>query len=436
MVDTFKNVIALGILALLPLIGIVLLFKSSRHSSRSRMLEHITDRYDAVHQAMDDFMNVMISYLPHVVAGMDNTVEQVRSLHLIEESYSQTVIEEIKELGRLTARIEVDNPNSESRSSTKTQIIYGDAPNPFRSWLIWLATIGSMLATAILYLLSKPTIHPIIIGSTQLVGILILIFGYRRHGQSASMLLRSERYASLKVSLYDTRREFIHDTTKLLQAQHVQLMKDTQRLSAIPQARGFFSSMVMLSKLANGTASIHRASNMQESAPLFAVSVYLQKLIDKKYAAGAAERHVGFAAQIDPGLSFQIYPRDLEQLMDIVLANAIMYSKPGTKVTLRGKSRRDTVIISVTDNGIGIDKQDLQYLFNPLHKPDVEINQNDPPKLGLQISKVIMARIGGELKIASKLGKGTVATIYAPRKQTQMDLNIRRHVITGAGRLN
>jgi signal transduction histidine kinase len=96
---------------------------------------------------------------------------------------------------------------------------------------------------------------------------------------------------------------------------------------------------------------------------------------------------------------------------------------------LRGRRRGDKIIISVTDTGNGIDKDTLDYLFQPLAHTNPE-GKFQPTKvsLGLQISKIILTRIGGELRVSTKPGKGTSATIIAPRKYTDIPLKIPLHV--------
>lgn len=436
MVETYSNWILLGILGILPFLSVILMFRAARNQAKSRKIDHIIDRYDSVHQAVDDFMELVVSYLPIMNETILSSLERVKALNLTNPEYIGRLIVEAKGVQGLVNQITTDNPNSEARSATKTEILFGVSPNPLKSvflWVILFLTSGSLVAVNYY---SDPKIMVALQAIVAAAGYIILILAYRRHGQSLSLRRRAENYASLKVSLYDTRREYVHDIAESLLNQHVEFMASSQQLSAIPQARGFFNGLVIMSKLGNSASAVFNASNMDEPAPLFAVSVYLEKLVAKKYLAGAKQNHMELTTAIDKGLSFQITPKDFERLMNALVANAITFSKPGAKVLIRGKRRGDKIFLSVTDTGIGIAKQDLPYIFDPLGRPRNQVEPNFVPSLGLQVCRVIINRIGGELKIASKEGKGTVATIIASRKKTDLKLDIPRHISRSSGVLS
>jgi signal transduction histidine kinase len=85
---------------------------------------------------------------------------------------------------------------------------------------------------------------------------------------------------------------------------------------------------------------------------------------------------------------------------------------------------------------VGIDKDTLSYLFQPLARTSSGGDfQPTKVSLGLQISKIIMTRIGGELRVSTKPGKGTSATVIAPRKYTDISLKIPLHVGKSSGQL-
>lgn len=200
----------------------------------------------------------------------------------------------------------------------------------------------------------------------------------------------------------------------------------------------FFYGLRMLAKVTKGIVSVHRATEMDTPAPLLSVTTVLQKRIAEVYVPGAKDHHMSLESKIEDGLAFRIQPKDLEQLMNILVENAITYSEAGGRVAIRGQRRGSKVIITVTDNGKGIDKETLDFLFRPLQRTPKEGQEYQPNKvsLGLQICKVILTRIGGELRITTKPGKGTSAIIIAPRKHTDISLKIPRHVGTSSGQLN
>lgn len=444
MVDTLINRLHLsrpadwliaGILAGLLVLSLVMLILAHRHRTKTTKLKVVIDRYNAVHQACDDYMDVMVGYLPLVTSSMAASLEHVQSMRLANSHYLGRVLDIMQSLKKLALSVEQDNQNSEIRSDTKTQILFGSKPNPIKSVFAWSILAVSLVGLCILNRLFKTSLPIFTQAEWYVAGLLLFILSYQHYGQAVSLKQRSERYASLIVTLFNARREFIHDTAQDMLDQHLRLMQDSTELSSIPQARGFFNGLVLLAKLGNSTLSVHRASDVDDNAPLFAVSVFLDKLVERKYAAAAKAHQLQLNVAVDPGLTYYVHPKDFEQLIDTIMANAINYCQPGARIFLRGKRRGDKILISVTDTGAGIAKDQLDYLFSP-HRRDDPDSPTVKISLGLHVSKVIVCRFGGELKVASKLGKGTVATIIAPRKRTQLKLDIPRHVTTTSGRIS
>ncbi len=423
------------ILCVLPITSLVLLYLSHRYRKSVRKLQTIVNRYDSVHQSANDFMDTMAAYMPSVMSSTLSSLEQVQSLGLSSAEYLSELKSRLEALTKLTKQIEIENTSSEAKTDTKNQIIFGKRPNILKSWTYWLAIAPVILSIASLNSIVSTDLTPFTQAGVLVFDILLFTAVYSRYGLAKSSLLRAEKYASLKVSSYEARRIFIYDTGNTIINHQLEMMKDSQKLTAIPQARGFFNGLVMLSKLGNGTLSVYRAGSMDSQAPLFSVDIFLQKLIDKRYRPAATERHLTLHSEIGKGLAFQIYPKDFTELIDNLVSNAISNSKPGTKVVVKGRNRRDKIVISITDTGNGMDRKQLEYLFSHHRVGQAENEPFTKVSLGLLICKVIVCRVGGELKIASKPGKGTVATIVAPRKQTQLKLSIPRHITTRSGSL-
>ncbi|MGZ6004527.1 MAG: sensor histidine kinase [Candidatus Saccharimonadales bacterium] len=126
---------------------------------------------------------------------------------------------------------------------------------------------------------------------------------------------------------------------------------------------------------------------------------------------------------IESGQSNQIVLGDREslvQLVVILLDNAIKYSEPGGEVTLVSKQKDDLVKISVEDHGKGIERGDLDRVFDRFFRVDESRNKmtHDGHGLGLSIAKMIADIHHGVITIASKPGEGTTATVELPAEVT------------------
>lgn len=95
-----------------------------------------------------------------------------------------------------------------------------------------------------------------------------------------------------------------------------------------------------------------------------------------------------------------------------IIDNACKYSN-GMKVSVTLKSDKKNIFISVVDKGIGIDKEDLQKIFEPFFRAkNARLIQGNG--LGLSLTNKIISLHGGVLDISSVIGKGTTVTIQLP----------------------
>lgn len=108
------------------------------------------------------------------------------------------------------------------------------------------------------------------------------------------------------------------------------------------------------------------------------------------------------------------------ELFVILLDNAIKYSADQTNISLASDTVDHMVKISITDQGMGIDKKDLPYIFDRFFRASKSRSKTDTYGfgLGLSIAKQIVDSHHGTIKIHSKPGKGTTFSINLPMKRS------------------
>lgn len=98
-----------------------------------------------------------------------------------------------------------------------------------------------------------------------------------------------------------------------------------------------------------------------------------------------------------------------------LVANAIAFSSPGGHVGVGLRSRDGVVEIAVSDQGIGIAEQDLDRVFERFYRTDqARSRQTGGTGLGLSIVKHIAENHGGEVRVWSRVGRGSTFTIRLP----------------------
>ncbi len=102
--------------------------------------------------------------------------------------------------------------------------------------------------------------------------------------------------------------------------------------------------------------------------------------------------------------------------------NAINYSPEGTRVGVGVELVDERVEITVTDQGIGLSSQDTERVFERFYRVDPARSRiTGGTGLGLSIVKHIVATHGGEVRVWSRLGKGSTFTIVLPLAGQELD---------------
>lgn len=177
-------------------------------------------------------------------------------------------------------------------------------------------------------------------------------------------------------------------------------------------------------------------SNLEEVAKLKSLSEGLLSLatttgkdtphepLSIKAATSEAISQVSKRAQAKK-INFSITTKDLRirgnhqqivNLLSILLDNAIKYSAKGSHVKLSAKRDNKHVLISVSDQGQGIAKQDLPHIFERFYRADTSRTKNQAHGygLGLAIAKKITDHHKGTIAAKSVPSKGSTFTVRLP----------------------
>ncbi len=103
------------------------------------------------------------------------------------------------------------------------------------------------------------------------------------------------------------------------------------------------------------------------------------------------------------------------QVIDNIMNNAIKYSPDGGTITARLVETHNHVILSITDQGLGIPRKDISKVFDRFYRVDkARSRQQGGTGLGLAISKEVVEALGGRIWVDSQEGKGSTFSISLP----------------------
>lgn len=113
----------------------------------------------------------------------------------------------------------------------------------------------------------------------------------------------------------------------------------------------------------------------------------------------------------------------LKQALRIFIDNSIKYTPDEGKISLSLRKSQQSIIIVISDNGIGISKEDLPHIFDRFYRADksrtkLKENQHGGTGLGLSIAKIIIEQHLGQIHVDSALNEGTTFTLFLPAHET------------------
>lgn len=109
-------------------------------------------------------------------------------------------------------------------------------------------------------------------------------------------------------------------------------------------------------------------------------------------------------------------PERINQVFRNLLSNAIKFTEEGRRITIRFEvnDKKSTYEISVADQGEGIDKDDIQKVFDRFFSRKKDKENYSSSGLGLTISKEIVESHNGELSVKSRVGEGSTFIVSIP----------------------
>ncbi|MBT2584202.1 cell wall metabolism sensor histidine kinase WalK [Planococcus sp. ISL-109] len=159
------------------------------------------------------------------------------------------------------------------------------------------------------------------------------------------------------------------------------------------------NDLLKLSKMDSSEADL--------SKEMVEFGVFFNRIIDRFEMSKS--QNVSFERKL-PKLQYfvEIDTDKLTQVIDNIISNALKYSPEGGKVRFAVREKEDELLVEVTDEGMGIPKENVERIFDRFYRVDrARSRAMGGTGLGLAISKEMINAHGGKIWAESKYGKGT-----------------------------
>jgi two-component system cell cycle sensor histidine kinase PleC len=113
-------------------------------------------------------------------------------------------------------------------------------------------------------------------------------------------------------------------------------------------------------------------------------------------------------------------PVKLKVIVKNLVGNAIKFTDHGT-VTVRTSAADHGVVVSVSDSGIGIPDDALEFIFEPFRQVDASnTRRHGGVGLGLHIVQRLAESLGGSISVTSEVGRGSIFRLWLPDDAAEM----------------
>lgn len=135
------------------------------------------------------------------------------------------------------------------------------------------------------------------------------------------------------------------------------------------------------------------------------------------------EQNVTFKRKLPKQAIFVEVDEDkMTQVLYNIISNALKYSPEGGQVTFSIKEKEDKIIVSVSDQGVGIPKENIGKIFDRFYRVDkARTRKLGGTGLGLAIAQEMVKAHGGSIWATSEEGKGTKISFSLPYERSEED---------------
>jgi signal transduction histidine kinase len=190
--------------------------------------------------------------------------------------------------------------------------------------------------------------------------------------------------------------------------------KDAKKLASIASATTQMSHLAQdLLFLARAEADVSIPAREWLPVPLHKVVQHLVELFD----AIAQEKQIALKYESATTVAVSVMGDEaqLTRLISNLLENALQYTPAGGQVVVALTKHNRSALISVKDTGIGIDREQLAFIFDRFWRADKARSRREGGTgLGLAISQTIAHRHGGKIIVTSQPGKGSCFQVRLP----------------------
>ena len=191
--------------------------------------------------------------------------------------------------------------------------------------------------------------------------------------------------------------EILSETNHENQEEIATILEQTEKLDFLIQ------SLVKLSRMESGIIAVH--SEDTTIAQMFAS-------VQQQFNVKVREKNITLSL-CDTDLHVLCDPKWTVEAIGNIVDNAIKYTARGGKIKIKAGQYSFFVKIDITDNGIGIEKEEIPKIFGRFYR-SMSVTDQPGVGIGLFLAREIIQAQNGYIKVTSEREKGSTFSVFLP----------------------
>jgi len=260
-----------------------------------------------------------------------------------------------------------------------------------------------------------------LLSSLAIGGLICLVLAYY-----GSRFMAERAMAPIKKS-WQRQQDFVADASHELRTPltvvqvNLELVKGNPEETVASQSKWLDYSLLetqRMSKLVGDLLFLARADSQQQTLEKkqFSLDTAIGGVVDS-FKILAETSGILLRSSLDSEVAYYGDEFRIKQLLVILLDNALKYTPSGGQVTIALQNRDTSVVVTVSDNGEGIEAEQLSKIFERFYRVDkARSHEKEGTGLGLAIADWIVQSHHGHVEVSSSPGKGTTFVVRLPHQ--------------------
>ncbi len=197
----------------------------------------------------------------------------------------------------------------------------------------------------------------------------------------------------------------------LNQEQRLELLESID--ASNQELKHYITSILNLSRIESQKVILNKKSND--------INLTVREVL-RRLRPIAGAKQIQFEEDLEPLFSVEYDDELIRQVLGNLVDNAVKYSQPGSKVSIRTREETGFIRVDVQDSGQGIPAAQLPYMFTKFYRFRRPLNEKvKGTGLGLYLAKYFIELHGGTIRLKSVEGQGTVFTFTLPLQDAEAE---------------